>query len=576
MESNRIASERSESMSAPSLSLQVRYGARFVIGICLLITAATVASYEPLRHAAFINFDDHEYVYENVHVISGLSWENVAWAFTTTQMGNWNPLVWLSHMLDCELFGLDASGHHLTNLLLHIANTLLLFLILLRATRSSWRSGVVAALFALHPLHVESVAWASERKDVLSTLFWMLTVGSYLRFARIPSVRTYLPVCVFFTLGLMTKPMLVTLPFTLLLFDFWPLRRIEIGQQIAATGAVRRKLAALVYEKAPLFALSGIASAIALWAQESSGALRSLEAWPLGVRISNAVVVYVQYVAKMFWPTNLAIYYPHPGLPNIWALAVSGALLIAVSLFVFRTAKRRPALAVGWLWYLGTLLPVIGLVQIGSQAMADRYTYIPLIGLFIMLAWAIPDSVVRGRRARVGMAIAVAASLTVLSLLTWKQVGYWKNSIRLFEHALEATRNNSLAHFNLGLALGSEGKIVEAIAHHEATLRIDPIHEEALYEIGILLERSGRTDAANLAYTEAVRVHPNHLRARNNLAALLSGAGRLEEAAFQLREALRIDPGNQQVRKNLEKIMAFQARAEAWRTPAPSRPSRER
>ena len=565
MEPNRIAAGRSEAKDDRSLPLRARFDTRLNIGICLLLAAATVASYESLGDAAFINFDDHEYVYENVHVISGLTGENVAWAFTTTKMGNWNPLAWLSHMLDCELFGLDARGHHLTNLLLHIANTLLLFFVLLRATRSSWRSGFVAALFALHPLHVESVAWVSERKDVLSTFFWMLTVGSYLRFAEIRPVRAYLLVYLFFALGLMTKAMLVTLPFTLLLLDFWPLRRIEFGRSIASIGTARRKLLALVREKAPLFLLSGIASAVAFWAQKSSGAVRSLEAWPLDVRVSNAVVVYVQYIAKMFWPTELAIYYPHPGFPPIWELAVSGALLVTVSLFVLRVAGRRPALAVGWLWYVGTLIPVIGFVQIGSQAMADRYTYVPLIGLFIMLAWGIPEPAVRGRHAKFGVAIGVAASLAALSVLTWKQVGYWSGSIRLFEHTLEATRNNDVAHFNLALALGSEERFAEAMTHHEATLRVNPNHEEARYEIGILFERSGRVDDAARAYTESVRVHPNHVRARNNLAALLSRAGRIEEAVFQLREALRVDPSNLKVRKNLEKIMAFSGRTEAWR-----------
>jgi hypothetical protein len=567
MESNRNAAERSETIGNRSLHLRARCDVRLAIGICLLLAAATVASYGPLRHAAFVNFDDQEYVYENVHVVSGLTWENVAWAFSTTKMGNWNPLTWLSHMLDCEFFGLDARGHHLTNLLLHIASTLLLFLILLRATRSCWRSGFVAALFALHPLHVESVAWVSERKDVLSTFFWMLTVGSYLRFVGTPSVRTYLPVCLFFALGLMTKPMLVTLPFALLLLDFWPLHRIEIGRSLAATDNSWRNLSALVREKLPLFALSGIASAIAFSAQKSSGAVHSLEAWPLDIRISNAVVVYVQYIGKMFWPTGLSIYYPHPGFPPIWELAVSGVLLIVVSVFVLRVAGRRPALTVGWLWYLGTLLPVIGLVQIGSQAMADRYTYVPLIGLFIMLAWAIPAPAVRGRQMKIAVGAGAAASLAVLSLLTWKQVEYWRDSIRLFEHALEVTRNNSLAHFSLGLALGHEERFADAITHHEAVLRINPNHEDARYEIGILFERSGKTDDAIRAYTEAVQVHPDHVRARNNLAALFSSAGRLEEAVYQLREALRVDPSDQQVRRNLEKIMAYQARAEAWRAP---------
>jgi hypothetical protein len=568
MESNRIAAERGESMGDRSLPLRARRDARLSIGICLLLAAATVASYASLGDAAFINFDDHEYVYENVHVISGLTWENVAWAFTTTHLANWHPLTWLSHMLDSQLFGLDAGAHHLTNLLLHAANTLLLFLILVRTTGSFWRSGFAAALFALHPLHVESVAWVSERKDVLSTFFWMLTVGSYVRYAGIRSVRSFLPVCLFFALGLMTKAMLVTLPFALLLFDFWPLRRIEIGPSIAATGTARRKLSALVREKAPLFLLSGISSAITFWVQRSGGAVRSLEVWPFDVRIANAAVAYAQYIAKMFWPAELAVYYPHPGSPPIWELAVSGVLLLAVSLFVLRVVGQRPALAVGWLWYIGTLLPVIGLVQVGSQAAADRYTYVPLIGLFIMLAWGIPESAVRGRHAKLGVAIGVTASLAALSLLTRKQVEYWSGSIPLFEHALDVTQNNEVAHFNLALALGLDGRFDEAMVHHEATLRVNPNHEEARYEIGVLLERFGRMDDAIRAYTETLQLYPDHVRARNNLAALYSSAGRLEEAVYHLREALRVDPSDQKVRGNLEKIMAFQGHAGAWRAPA--------
>ncbi|MBW2541032.1 MAG: tetratricopeptide repeat protein [Deltaproteobacteria bacterium] len=568
MESNRTGAERDEVMGDASFSLRARSDARLVIGLCLLLAAATFASYGPLRDAAFVNFDDQEYVYENAHVVSGLTWENVRWAFATTQMGNWNPLTWLSHMLDCELFGLNARGHHLTNLLLHVANTLLLFLILLRATRSHWRSGFVAALFALHPLHVESVAWVSERKDVLSTFFWMLTVGSYLRFVRVPSARSYLPVGLFFALGLMAKPMLVTLPFSLLLLDFWPLRRIEIERSSAAAGTAWRQLLTLVREKLPLFVLSGIASAIALWAQQGSGAVRSLDAWPLGIRIANAAVVYVEYIAKMFWPTQLAIYYPHPGFPPVWKLALSVAALVAISLFALRAASRRPALTVGWLWYLGTLLPVIGLVQIGSQAMADRYTYVPLIGLFIALAWAIPESAVRGRQRQLALGAGAAAVLALFSLLTWQQVGYWRGGIRLFERALEVTQNNSLAHFSLGLALGHEGRFAEALTHHEAALRIDPNHEEALYEIGILFERLGRTEDAIRAYSEAIRMHPHHVRARNNLAAIFARAGRLDEAIFQLREALRVDPANQQVRRNLEKIEEFRTRTGVRLPPA--------
>jgi hypothetical protein len=538
------------------------------IGVCLLLAAATIVTYGPLRDASFINFDDHEYVYENAHVVSGLTWENIGWAFLTTQLANWHPVTWLSHMLDCQLFGLNARAHHMVNLLLHVANTLVLFLVLMRATGTFWRSGFVAALFALHPLHVESVAWVSERKDVLSTLFWLLTVGSYLRYVRLPSVKTYFPVCFFLTLGLMTKAMLVTLPFTLLLLDYWPLCRIESAGSAATSDVSRMKLSSLVSEKVPLFALSAISCIVTFWAQRSGGAVRSLEVWPLDARIANATVAYVQYIAKLFWPVGLAIYYPHPGYPPIWKVAVCATVLVAISLLALRAARRQPALMVGWLWYLGTLIPVIGIVQIGSQAMADRYTYVPLIGLFIMLAWSIPADVTFRRSAKLAAAAAVVVIFAALSGLTWKQVRYWHDSASLFGHALDVTPENSLVHFNLALALGGEGRFAEAIAHHEATLRLDPNHREARYEIGILLEQMGKAEDAIRAYREAIRAHPDHVRARNNLAALLARAGRLEEAAFQLREALRIDPSDSKVRKNLEKILEFQDRGGASRAPA--------
>jgi len=547
----------------------VRTWSRGSVGMGLLLAAATIVAYGPLRDASFINFDDQEYVYENAHVVSGLTRENIRWAFSTTQLANWHPVTWLSHMLDCQLFGLNARAHHGINLLLHVANALLLFLVLRSATRSFWRSGFVAALFALHPLHVESVAWVSERKDVLSTFFWLLAMASYLHYVRVRSIQAYFPVLLFLALGLMTKAMLVTLPFTLLLFDWWPLCRIKPAGSAATSDLTREKWSDLVREKAPLFVLSAISCAVTFWAQRSGGAVRSLEVWPLDARIANAAVSYVQYIAKLFWPVGLAIYYPHPGHLPIWKVAFCASALVAISLFAWRAARREPALLVGWLWYLGTLIPVIGIVQIGSQAMADRYTYVPLIGLFIMLAWVIPARVTFGRSEKIAIAAAVVAALAGLSQLTWKQVRYWHDSASLFGHALEVTPENSLTRFTLALALGGEGRFAEAIANHEATLRIDPNHREARYEIGILLERMGKTEEAMRAYQEAIRVHPDHVRARNNLAALLARAGRLEEAAAQLREALRVDPDDSKIRENLGKIMEFQAQSKEWRAPAP-------
>ncbi|NIQ87873.1 MAG: hypothetical protein GWN93_01765, partial [Deltaproteobacteria bacterium] len=405
-------------------------------------------------------------------VHKGLTRESFIWAFTTTDEANWHPLTWLSHMVDCQLYGLNPAGHHLTNVLLHSASTVLLFLILLGMTGSRWRSALVAALFALHPLHVESVAWVAERKDVLSTLFWMLTLWAYLAYTKRPERKRYLLIIVAFTLGLMAKPMLVTLPFVLLLLDYWPLKRIELGQSASGLPAANQpstiaekpgaQAFRLLLEKTPLFVLTAASSVVTFVVQKSEGAVGALEVYPLKIRVANALVSYVSYIIKMIWPQNLAVFYPHPGqsLP-MWQAVAAGILLVLISIAVIRAGRRQPYLPVGWLWYLGTLVPVIGLVQVGAQAMADRYTYVPLIGLFIMAAWGVPELMKKWHHRRVALVVSAALVLFALMTCARLQLRHWKNSIALLSHAHAVTAKSYLVHNNLGSALNELGKYDE-------------------------------------------------------------------------------------------------------------------
>jgi tetratricopeptide (TPR) repeat protein len=497
--------------------------------------AAAVVVYLPVRHHEFVNFDDPQYVVDNRPVQAGLTWPGLSWAFTARHAGNWHPLTWLSHMLDVQLYGLDPGAHHVTSVLLHVASTVLLFGLLHGMTGAMLRSGFVAALFAVHPLHVESVAWVAERKDVLSGLFFVLTLRAYAAYVRRPQPRRYGLVLALFALGLMAKPMLVTLPLVLLVVDFWPLQR----------PFTRR----LILEKLPLLALAAVSSVITLVVQRQSGAVKGLEALPLDRRLANAAVAYVAYVGKMLWPTGLAAIYPYPASLPAWRVAGAVSILAAVSIAALRTARSRPYLLAGWLWYLVTLVPVIGLVQVGSQPMADRYTYIPLIGLFIAGAWALPDR-----------ALAPAAVLAVAgcAVAARAQVGHWRNSAALWEHAVAVTHDNHRAETNLGHALAKQGRTGEAIPHYLEALRIAPDFAEAHNDLGHALAEQGRTSEAIAHYSEAVRLLPGYVEARNNLAVALSGEGRNDEAIRQFSEALRLDPALAVSHNNLGAALAKQ------------------
>jgi Flp pilus assembly protein TadD len=521
--------------------------------VCLVLVLATFAVYWQVTGHDFVLLDDNLYVYENPHVQNGLTLDSIIWAFTTTHAGFKIPLTWLSLMLDFELYGLNAGGYHLTNLLLHIANVLLVFFILRFMTGALWRSAFVAALFALHPLHVESVAWVTERKDVLSTLFWLLTMWAYLGYVERPGMRRYLLIIVSFTLGLMAKPMLVTLPFILLLLDYWPLGRFHTSEQSHSHHATtpkaihlrqpRSTVFRLVWEKLPLFALAAVVSAVTFLAQKSEGAVKSFRVFPIGVRFANALVSYINYIKKMIWPHPLAVYYPHPGnsLP-VWKAAGAGVLLLCISILVLRAARRYPYLVVGWLWYIGTLVPVIGFVQAGSQAMADRFTYVPLIGLYIIIAWGVPEILSRLPHRNLYLATLSTTLFLFLMALTWKQLQYWKNSISLLEHTLEVTSNNWLCHNNLGVALDREGRTDEAINHYLDALRIKPEYAKAHNNLGVALDREGRTDEAINHYREAVRIKPEYAEAHYNLGKALAREGRTDEAINHYLDALRIKP----------------------------------
>ena len=525
------------------------FSRRHEVLICLLLLLATFAVYWQVQSSEFVNFDDNLYVTENSKVQAGLTMKGVIWAFTAgTWVSNcWHPLTWLSHMLDCQFFGLNAGGHHLTSLFFHIANTLLLFFVLKRMTGALWQSGFVAALFALHPLHVESVAWVSERKDVLSTLFWLLTMGAYCRYAERPGLSRYFLVLLFFVLGLMSKPMLVTLPFVLLLMDYWPLGRLHWGQANREDDVkiLESSVFCLVGEKIPFFVLSALASIAVFIAEQKGGALKPLS-WPfMKLHIANALVSYIRYLGKVVWPGGLAFFYPNPKMFSMqlwWEAIGSGMLLVCLTVILARAVRRFPYLAVGWLWYLGTLVPVIGVVQAGSFAMADRYTYVTLIGVFIMIAWGVPKLLPQWRRRNSWLAVTATIFLTILMAITWKQVQYWKNSTTLFEHALQVTSNNHMAHNGLGVVLKNQGRFDEAIGHYLEALRIKPDFQETHNNLGFAYFRKGDNRKAVKHYLEALRIRPDFEKAHSNLGIALEKEGRINEAISHFSEALRLRP----------------------------------
>lgn len=517
--------------------------------VCILLGAATFAVYLPVRNHEFVYYDDNVYVTKNPNVQSGLSWQGVKWAFTSGYASNWHPLTWLSHQLDCQLFGLNAGAHHIVNILVHVANTILLFIVLNRMTKGFWQSAFVAGLFALHPLHVESVAWVAERKDVLSTLLWLLTMLSYVRYAERPSAGRYIVTLVLFALGLMAKPMLVTLPFVLLLLDYWPLGRL---------GNPKYSIRRLLFEKLPLLFLSAASSVVTYLVQQKTGAVIAM---PLSERIPNAICSYLTYIGKMIWPVRLAVFYVHPvnTLPAVRVVTYA-VILVLMTVFFACYNRRHRYLLTGWLWYIGTLVPVIGIVQVGAQAMADRYTYVPLIGLFIIIAFVAAQLSGKIPLRKIILPAAAGVILLASALVTSIQLKYWKNSFALFDHALTVIENNAVMQNNYANILSELGRPAEAVKHLDEALKYIPNSPVIHNNFGIALEDLGRLDEAIEHYNFALELDPNFTLAHYNLGVALVKQGRYDEAVRHYKLYIGPDVNVTDVQQDLAKMLARQGK----------------
>jgi protein O-mannosyl-transferase len=513
------------------------------IGICIALAALSWLVFGQTFWHDFVNYDDPRYVYENTKITDGLSISGIAWAFTHIHSMNWHPLTTISHMLDCQLYGLKAGWHHFTNVLLHTIAVILLFIALQQMTGAFWRSAFVAGVFAIHPLRVESVAWIAERKDVLSGVFFMLTVLAYVYYARLPRVGRYLVVVFIFACGLMSKPMLVTLPFVLLLLDYWPLDRIK--------GQVWKR----VLEKIPLIALSAVSSIATFLAQK--GVVGHTEELPIMERINNAVVSYVLYIWQMLWPVNLAVFYPHPEnrLP-LWEIISSLLLLICVTAVAITLRKQRPYLITGWLWYLGMLVPVIGLVQVGWQGRADRYTYLPQIGLYIAVTWAVADLTTSWRHQRTILTVTALLTIVVLSWRAWIQTWYWRDSETLFKHALAVTTNNDVAENNLGIEYLRQGNVDGAISLLQGAVDLRPDNSPAHENLAKALLQKGKVADALIHYGKLLELQPDNIEVHNIVGTVLIQQGRIREGVEEWQKVLAIQSDNGNAMSNLAWVFA--------------------
>lgn len=566
-----------------------------LIGAGLIV--ATLAVYGQVTSHQFINLDDDIYIYENPMVTAGLTTKGLVWAFTTFHAANWHPLTWLSHMFDAQVFGLNPGPHLAINVLFHILNSLLVFALLKNLTQRVWRSALVAALFALHPMHVESVAWAAERKDVLSTFFGLLCLLAYIQYARKASVswKQFLPVTFSLALALMAKPMFVTWPFVMLLLDYWPLNRLK-WRPGEGLHRLLKGLAPLAREKIPIFVLAAASVAITYVAQSRGGAVRPFSDAPLPLRMANALVSYARYLVSLFWPSGLGVYYPFSEAIPAWQVAASLALVAGVTIVAVRALEGRGYLITGWAWYLGTLVPVIGLVQVGGQAMADRYSYIPSVGLFVMVVWGVADLVALRRVLSSAAALVAIIWLTIIGGLAWVQAGFWRDSITLYRHTLLAAPDNLVVHYNLAHALGKQGNLNEAFTHFGEALRINPDYFDALINIGVTLNdqrkfadattyltravgiepksskahlqlgialaQTGSSDEALMHFYQAMELAPSDPDARTNLGLMLARQGKLPEAGEQLNEAIRLNPNSPEAHNNLGLVLLMQGEPE--------------
>jgi Flp pilus assembly protein TadD len=550
--------------------------------LCLALLLATLAAYSAVGQASFVNLDDSPYVTMNEHVQAGLTWRTIAWAFRSTDESNWHPLTWISHAADCELFGLDPAGHHYTNLLFHEVNVALLFFLLRRLMSSTWRSLTVAALFALHPVNVESVAWVAERKNVLSMFFFLLTLTAYGWYVLKPQLSRYVLVAALFACGLMAKPQVVTLPFVLLLLDYWPLGRGSFGTSDSTKpdGGILRFLE-LLREKVPLLLLSAASSFITYKVQSESGAVSSGPGFQFATRAENAVVSYARYLGKAFWPFGLAPMYPHPGASIRLATVVMSALLLAGITALVITLRKRAYLAIGWFWFLGILLPMLGLIQVGDQAMADRYAYIPFIGIFIMVCWGAGEWIKQKNLPAKWCAVPVLAVLSALATITYRQVEFWHDSVSLWTHTIAVTGPNRVAEDDLGEALIHSGRVEEAMPHFQVAARIDPrdsraqirlayhAHQEgrwqdaaehyqiavnlaansamrvfALRNLGFVENKLGDFDAARKSYASALQLSPNDAESMVGLGLVAQQTGNASEAVRQFTRATAVQPSD--------------------------------
>jgi len=550
---------------------------KYLIIILLILTS--LIAFGSIIGNDFINFDDNVYITENNYIKAGLNLETIKWTFSAVVSSNWHPLTLLSHALDWSLFGANAGGHHLVSLLWHIGSAILLFLFLSKTTGSLWPSAFVAALYALHPLRVESVAWASERKDVLSMFLGLASIYAYAYYVESSKLSKYYISLMFFALSLLAKPMLVTLPFVFLLLDYWPLGRWQKSFQpqllpVVSDGALAKKkvkqrgadsteekvvalplinrakiIRSLLWEKLPFVFLAIVSCMVTIWAQSKGGAVASLDQLPLIDRMLNAIVSYIQYLMKIFWPVNLAIFYPYRQFLPLWQVFGAASILLGISISVIYAIKKAPFLFVGWFWYLGTLVPVIGLMQVGKQSIADRYTYFPSIGIAIMLVWSVVYLLPKVRLRKI-IIVAAAIILVALTFLTWQQCGYWKNSVSLFSQTLQVTKDNYLAHNNLGRALSAEGENDEAIGHYREAIAINPSYVDPHYNLADTFVKQNKLDQAIEHLREAVRITPS-FAALNNLGVNLERQLKHEEAIYYYRKALLIEPKNPGIHFNL-------------------------
>ena len=545
--------------------------------VCLLLAAVTALAFWRVGRHQFINYDDTCYVTDNPHVQAGVTWDGLEWAFCRLRGEHtyWHPLTWVSHMVDCQLFGLKPAGHHLVNLLFHILNTLLVFLLFRRMTGAFWRCAVLAALFALHPLQVDTVAWVAERKNLLSAAFWLLTIWAYVRYAEVQSqdsaasntqhasrithhrIRYYVLSLCFFALGLMCKPVLVTLPFVLLLLDYWPLQRLQLSN---LTSTRPPALFRLAWEKSPFFLLAVVSSLITIAAHRGLGSLGDASALPLSLRIQNALVSYLRYVGKTIFPTRLTILYPYPGAWPGWKVALCCLLLIGVSGFAIRALRSRPFLFVGWFWFLGVLVPFIGLIQAGEQAMADRFMYLPILGLLLLVVWGLDALLDAWPHKHQWLAGAGTLAIGGCLVCSGFQLRHWQDSEKLFRHAIEVTSGNYNAYDGLGSALDAAGRREEALLCYAESVRLQPRYLEGQYDLGTLLLKMGRLEEALQHLTAAVQLNPAFAHAHINLGKALLDQGKLDEAAAHLSRAVQLTPDDPEAHYNLGTLLLLQAK----------------